>query len=81
MQRCIFEQKSLDKSPEDNGYGIWKEMFYFDNKCSPNCTAVHVNGYWLVSALQPIEVGTVLSIDLISGVEVSKRKETLFIKM
>ena len=29
MQRCIFEEKSLDKLPEENGYGIWKEMFYF----------------------------------------------------
>ena len=29
MQRCIFEEKSLDKREEENGYGIWKEMFYF----------------------------------------------------
>ena len=56
-------------------------MFYFDNRCYPNCTAVHLNGYWLVTALQPIEVGTVLSVDLIAGVEASKRKETLHIKM
>jgi hypothetical protein len=81
MQRCIFEEKSLDKAPEENGYGIWKEMFYFENKCTPNCTAVHLNSYRLVSALQAIEVGTPLSIDLIAGVEASKRRETLQIKM
>ena len=47
----------------------------------PNCTSIHLNGYWMVNALQSIEVGTILSIDLLSGVEAHKRKETLGIKM
>ncbi len=43
-------------------------MFYFENKCIPNCTGVHINGNLVVCALTNIEKGTPLSIDLIADV-------------
>lgn len=55
-------------------------MFLFQNKCAPNCTSVHINGFWLVNAIKTIEVGSVLSVDLIAGVDGLKRKETLAIQ-
>ena len=80
MQRCIFEEKALDKSEEHNGYGVWPHMFYFQNSCRPNCTALHLNRCLLVSAMQPIPKGALLSLDLIADVDPSKRQQTLSIK-
>jgi len=43
-------------------------MFYFEDKCIPNCTGVHINGNWMVNTLRPIEKGSPLSLDLIADV-------------
>ena len=55
-------------------------MFYFNNSCRPNCTALHINRCLLISAINPIPKGTRLSLDLIADVDRSKRKQTLEIK-
>lgn len=64
-----------------NGYGIWKEMFNFDHSCLPNCTAVHLNGYWIVSALTPISEGESLTLDLIAQGGPARRRESMRIKL